>query len=105
MEPTEAIAFVRYYNAWRRGDDSVPMPHPEDIGRALDALCHHAERLKRELEQEHQDRKQADLDCLRALGERNDERALADRLAEALENATSWDYAKPTLDAWKEARE
>ncbi len=33
-----------------------------------------------------------------------DERALADRLAEALENATSWGYAKPAFDAWKEAR-
>jgi len=32
------------------------------------------------------------------------ERALADRLAEALENATSWGYAKPAFDAWKEAR-
>ena len=32
------------------------------------------------------------------------ERALADRLADALENAVSWDYAKPAFDAWKEAR-
>ena len=32
------------------------------------------ERLLRELEQEQQDRKQADLDCLRAMGERNDAR-------------------------------
>jgi len=31
--------------------------------------------LERELEQERQDRKQADLDALRALGERNDARA------------------------------
>ena len=32
------------------------------------------------------------------------ERALADRLADALENSVSWDYAKPAFDAWKEAR-
>ena len=32
------------------------------------------------------------------------ERALADRLADALENAVSWRYAKPAFDAWKEAR-
>ena len=32
------------------------------------------------------------------------ERALADRLADALENSVSWGYAKPAFDAWKEAR-
>lgn len=32
------------------------------------------------------------------------ERALGDRLADALENSVSWDYAKPAFDAWKEAR-
>ena len=32
------------------------------------------------------------------------ERALADRLADALENSVSWDYAKPAFDAWREAR-
>ena len=32
------------------------------------------------------------------------ERALADRLADALENAVSWRYAKPAFDAWREAR-
>lgn len=101
MELTETIAFVRRYNAWRRGDGSE-QPQPYQIGQALDALCDHAERLereienskdkldgseitheatradlrdcKRELEQERQDRKQADLDTIRALGERNDAR-------------------------------
>jgi hypothetical protein len=34
-----------------------------------------AQEMERELEQERQDRKQADLDALRALGERNDARA------------------------------
>lgn len=37
-------------------------------------LVHTKERLLRELEQERQDHQQADLDCLRALGERNDAR-------------------------------
>ena len=32
------------------------------------------------------------------------ERALADRLADALENSVSWRYAKPAFDAWREAR-
>ena len=47
---TETIAFVRRYNAWRRGDDSE-QPQPYQIGQALDALCDHAERLERELQQ------------------------------------------------------
>jgi hypothetical protein len=73
------------------------------------------------LEQERQDRKQADLDTIRALGERNDaraelsaERALADRLAsvlrtynydllagEMIQFVPEHDIA---LAAWKEAR-
>ena len=32
------------------------------------------------------------------------ERALADRLADALENSVLWGYAKPAFDAWREAR-
>ena len=36
--------------------------------------------LERELEQERQDRKQADLDALRALGERNDARAEVEQI-------------------------
>jgi chromosome segregation ATPase len=39
-----------------------------------------ADELERELEQERQDRKQADLEALRALGERNDARAMVDSL-------------------------
>jgi hypothetical protein len=38
-------------------------------------LIRHHNRLERELEQERQDRKQAELDVCRALGERNDARA------------------------------
>ena len=50
-----------------RGDYSAEM--------LLQHLIRHHNRLERELEQERQDRKQADLDALRALGERNDARA------------------------------
>ena len=74
MEMTETIAFVRRYNAWRRGDDSE-QPQPYQIGKALDALCDHAERLERE---------QADLDTIRALGERNDVRKEVRLLGEQL---------------------
>ncbi len=129
MEPTDPVAFVRYYNAWRVGGD-MDMPDPSKITRALMELCDKVEHLERELEQERrspyidsdespvevlaaiydaldgitddpangynfgtlvsrvkaavqdakhceqerQDRKQADLDTIRALGERNDAR-------------------------------
>jgi hypothetical protein len=72
--------------------------------------------LKRELEQERQDRKQAEADICRALGERNDaraelaaERALADRLSSELsacKNTFGIEFGGTTeaLAAWKEAR-
>ena len=29
---TETIAFLQNYNAWRRGDETLEMPHPAEIG-------------------------------------------------------------------------
>lgn len=106
MEPSDPIAFVRYYNAWRVGGD-MDQPEPSKITRMLTELCDHTERLERELEQERQDRKQADLDAIRALGERNDARALADSLAACIDDL-SYEYnpmaAKRAYQTWKEAR-
>jgi hypothetical protein len=53
-------------------------------GDAQDAVLGLARELERELEQERQDRKQADLDVCRALGERNDARAIIDATLKAL---------------------
>lgn len=50
MEPSDPIAFVRYYNAWRVGGD-IDQPEPTKITRMLTELCDHAERMERELEQ------------------------------------------------------
>ena len=52
MELFDAIAFVRRYNAWRRGDDDSWTPHPKSIGYALDGLCDYAERMELELAEE-----------------------------------------------------
>jgi len=41
--PSDLISFVRRYNAWRRGDDSIPQPDPSEIGKALDEVCSLAE--------------------------------------------------------------
>ena len=49
MEVNDTIAFVRRYNAWRRNEHDSEMPHPKDIGQALDALCDHAERMAQEI--------------------------------------------------------
>lgn len=49
-----------------------------DVGEIL-RLREQLADLQRELEQERQDRKQADLDTIRALGERNDARAELER--------------------------
>ena len=83
MKPSDAIATLRAFNAWRRDDGDIDQPDPREIGQSIDALCDHAERMERELEQERQDRKQADLDTIRALGERNDARAELERRANA----------------------
>ena len=29
---TEIIAFLQKFNAWRRGDETLEMPHPAEIG-------------------------------------------------------------------------
>ena len=45
--PGKVAAFLRVFNAWRRGNE-VPeskMPHPRDIGMALDAAVQMLERL------------------------------------------------------------
>ena len=37
MTPQKDLAILKQYNAWRRGeDDSIEMPDPTDIGKAID---------------------------------------------------------------------
>lgn len=53
---------------------------------ALGLWKHESKRLEDELEQERQDRKQADLDTIRALGERNDARSEIEQIKATLAN-------------------
>ena len=46
-----AVEFVRRYNRWRRGDESLEMESPKAIGEALDAVCDRVEMLERWLEE------------------------------------------------------
>lgn len=33
---TETIAFLANYNSWRRGDETIEMPSPAEIGATID---------------------------------------------------------------------
>ena len=35
----KVVAFLRRFNAWRRGSESIEQPHPTEIGDAIDAAC------------------------------------------------------------------
>lgn len=45
MTATETITFLRDFNRWRRGDDSIPQPQPGKATEAIDAACAHIERF------------------------------------------------------------
>jgi len=40
MTADQVVAFLKNYNQWRRGDDSVQQPHPKELGEAIDAAIH-----------------------------------------------------------------
>jgi hypothetical protein len=42
------IALVRRFNQWRRGDETLEMENPTQIGEALDAICDRVELLEGE---------------------------------------------------------
>ncbi len=46
--PSSIVEFIRRYNRWRRGDESLTMESPKAIGDALDATDGIAERLERQ---------------------------------------------------------
>ena len=64
-------------------------------------LCRH---LERELAAERAEHEETTSGARMLADAYSAERALADRLADALENSVSWRYAKPAFDAWREAR-
>jgi len=36
MTTQQAISILRQHNAWRRGDDTIEMQEPKEIGEAID---------------------------------------------------------------------
>lgn len=39
MTEREALELLKRHNRWRRGDDSVEMADPSELGRAIDVAC------------------------------------------------------------------
>ena len=89
MSEAHPITFrLKAFNAWRRGNEA-PQPDPKTVGEDIDSICDIAKRLEIERDE---------------LGEHlKSERALADRLADALTNPAVY-VAVDALIAWKEAR-
>ena len=80
---------LKVFNAWRRGNDA-PQPDPKTVGEDIDSICDVAKRHERE---------------------RDAERDLADRLADALLSTLSlWamspksEDAAKSIAAWREVR-
>jgi acyl-CoA reductase-like NAD-dependent aldehyde dehydrogenase len=97
MTPTKDLTdALRRYNAFRRGEWAEPMTKPQEITRLLDAAADRLEELEEQLAANHE--------AIKLMGKwLEDERALADRLADALTDSAMW-YAPPAYQAWKEAR-
>lgn len=39
---------LRQYNRWRRGDETIPMPCPQELGELIDGVADRIEVLERE---------------------------------------------------------
>lgn len=50
MTPTEAVAILRQFNEWRRGDEDIPQFDPREIGEAIDAAVEMIGRMDGALE-------------------------------------------------------
>jgi hypothetical protein len=113
MTPTNNLCGqLREYNAWRRGNETLDQPSAAWVGAVIDAAADRLEELERELAESTQsldfqtqlNREVIDLEK-KTFAELAAERALADRLAEALDGLEWVHINEPkALAAWKEAR-
>jgi len=46
----QTVNFLRTFNRWRRGDESLEQPAPRVIGHMIDDACDQIERMEREIE-------------------------------------------------------
>ncbi len=45
MKVEDAIKLLRDHNKWRRGDETLEMAHPTQLGIAIETVCDAAEKL------------------------------------------------------------
>ena len=48
MKLDEAVELLRYYNKWRRGNTDLLMPHPKEIGVAIDTILYYFDKKDKE---------------------------------------------------------
>ena len=102
MTPTKDLPTqLREYNAWRRGDETLDQPSAAWVGAVIDAAADRLEKLEEQLAANHE--------AIKLMGKwLEDERALTDRLANALvesmERLGVCAGHREALDQWKEAR-
>jgi hypothetical protein len=54
----QTVNFLRAFNRWRRGDESLEQPSPRVIGRMIDSACDQIEMLERERDERIEEDKQ-----------------------------------------------
>ena len=52
----QTVNFLRAFNRWRRGDESLEQPCPRVVGRMIDDACEQIERLERERDERIEDK-------------------------------------------------
>ena len=48
MKLDEAVEMLRYFNKWRRANTDMPMPHPKEIGVAIDTILNYFDKKDKE---------------------------------------------------------
>lgn len=46
----QTVVFLRAFNRWRRGDDSMSQPCPRVVGQEIDRACDMIERMEEDIE-------------------------------------------------------
>jgi hypothetical protein len=47
MTRKEALKILHIYQKWRRGSKTIPMPHPKEIGIAIDVAIRELRKIER----------------------------------------------------------
>ena len=52
---SKTVNFLRKFNRWRRGDETLEQPCPRLVGEMVDAVCDEVKTLKRERDEARSD--------------------------------------------------